>query len=247
MYEEFDRLGIEIKDHFHDRNSSVNKQIKDRPGTTNSNDAWHGAKPIKCGLKNATGSRANCGQTWHPELADKGSKFRNHVYFSMEKCDGNAANLRNLLDGRVLHFQNIHAQCHNKSHCKHPGYSPNFDIVRSPEAVRILTKFIRRLTVYKSAEDYLLARSTYYVESFNNSCLIYLDKRIHYKNTMYELRRDLCVLDWNEHVDRQYTSVYQRIRPDHMGKSGKKKYKKKHETLSFIWNLWLETIGISHL
>ena len=185
MYEEFDRLGIEIKDHAHDRNSSVNKQIKDRPGTTNSNDAWHGAKHIKCGFKkNATGSRANRGQTWHPELADKGSKFRNHVYFSMEKCDGNAANLRNLLDGSVLHFQNIHAQCHIDSPCKHPGYIPNFDIIRSPEAVRILTNFIRSLTVYKSAQDYVLARSTFYVESFNNSCLIYLDKRIHYKNTM---------------------------------------------------------------
>ena len=79
----------------------------------------------------------------------------------------------------------------------------------------------------------MLARSTYYIESFNNTCLIYLDKRIHYKNTMYELRRDLCVLDWNEHVDRQYTSVYRRIRPAHMGRrSGKKNYKKK--TYNFV-------------
>ena len=234
MYEEFDRLGIDVKDHAHDRNTSVNKQVKDRPGTTNSNDAWHGAKPIKFGFKKiASGSRANNGRTWHPELADKGAKFRNHVYFSMEKCNGNAASLRNLLDNSVSHFQNNHIHCHIDSPCKLPGYVADYDIIRSPEAVRILRNFIHSLTVYKSAADFVLARSTYYIESFNNTCLIYLDKRIHYKNTMYELRRDLCVLDWNEHVDRQYTSVYRRIRPAHMGRrSGKKTYKKK--TYNFV-------------
>ena len=245
MYEEFDRLGIEVKDHAHDRNTSVNKQVKDRPGTTNSNDAWHGAKPIKCGFKKiASGSRANSGRTWHPELADKAAKFRNHVYFSMEKCNGSAATLRNFLDNSVLHFQNNHVQCHIDSPCKLPGYVPDYDIIRSPEAVRILTNFIHSLTVYKSAEDFVLARSTYYVESFNNSCLMYLDKRIHYKNTMYELRRDLSVLDWNEHVDRQYTSVYRRIRPDHMGRrSGKKRYKKK--TYNFVRDILIHLESVA--
>ena len=66
---------------------------------------------------------------------------------------------------------------------------------------------------------------------------------------MSGLRRDLCILDWNEHVDRQYTSVYRRIRPDRMGiKSGNKTYKKKPTTWSgtslFIWNLWLVTTGM---
>ena len=81
-----------------------------------------------------------------------------------------------------------------------------------------------------------MARATYYIESYNNSCLIYLDKRIHYQNKMYVLRRDLSVLDWNEHVDRPYTSSYRRVRPDHMGRrSGKKRYKKK--TYEFVKNI----------
>ena len=113
----------------------------------------------------------------------------------MEKCHGNAAGLRNSFDNSVLHFQNNQMQCDNDSPCKLPGYIPDFDIIRSPDAVRILENYIHNLTVYKCAEDYVLARSTFYVESFNHTCLMYLDKRIHYKTTMYELRRDLCVLD----------------------------------------------------
>ena len=94
MYENFDREGIKIIDHAHDRNSSVNKQVKDRQGTTNSNDPWHGTKPIKCAFKKiASGSRANIGRTWHPELSDKGSKFRNQGNRSMEHCNGNAVKL----------------------------------------------------------------------------------------------------------------------------------------------------------
>ena len=51
MYDEFDRVGIKVKDHAQDRNSAVNKQVKERQGTTNSNDPWHGVKPIKCSFK----------------------------------------------------------------------------------------------------------------------------------------------------------------------------------------------------
>ena len=76
MYESFNREGIIMVDHVHDRNSSVNKQIKDRQGTTNSNDLWHGTKPIKAAfMKIASGAHANIGRTWHPELSDKGAKF----------------------------------------------------------------------------------------------------------------------------------------------------------------------------
>ena len=234
MYENFDREGIKIIDHAHDRNSSVNKQVKDRQGTTNSNDPWHGTKPIKSGFKKlACGSRANIGRSWHPELSDKGSKFRNHVYYSIEHCNSNAATLRYMLDSCILHFQNNHQQCSDGSPCKVQGYIPDFEIVRSPEAVRILQDFLHKQTVYKFAEDFVLARATYYIESYNNSVLIYLDKRIHYQNRMYEIRRDLSVMDWNEHVDRPFTSTYRQIRPDHMGRrSGKRRYKKK--TYNFV-------------
>ncbi|KAG0431346.1 hypothetical protein HPB47_021876 [Ixodes persulcatus] len=57
---------------------------------------------------------------------------------------------------------------------------------------------------------------------------MYLDKRIHYKNENYDLRQSLAVLDWNEHVGREHTSVYhieECRHPDRQG--GKKKYAKK--------------------
>ena len=53
-----------------------------------------------------------------------------------------------------------------------------------------------------------MARATYYIESYNNSALIYYDKRIHYQNRMYKIRHDLSVMEWNEHVYRPFTSTY---------------------------------------
>ena len=47
---------------------------------------------------------------------------------------------------------------------------------------------------------------TYYVESFNNVLLQYHDKRINFSREVYQLRTNLAVLDWNEHVNRPTTS-----------------------------------------
>jgi hypothetical protein len=71
----------------------------------------------------------------------------------------------------------------------------------------MLENFIRSLVVYKHAEDYVNGDDSFYVESFNNVCLIYMDKQIHYGNKMYEVRSNLAVIDWNEHIDRSYTSI----------------------------------------
>ena len=209
MHEGFDRDGTKVVDHAHDRNSSVNKQIKDRQGTTSSNDSWHGTKPIKSAFKKiASGSQVNIGRTLRPELSDKRAKFRNNVYYSMEHCNGNATTLRQMLDSCILHFQVNHQHCSDESPCEEQGYVPNLDIVRSPDAIIILQDFLHKQTAYRYAKDFVLARATYYIESYNNICLVYLDKRLQYKNKMYELRRDLSVLDSNIHVDRPYTSTY---------------------------------------
>ena len=94
----------------------------------------------------------------------------------MEHCIGNAATLRQMLDSCILHFQDNHQQCSDDSSCKVQGYVPNFDIVRSPDAVRILQDFLHNQTVYRYAQDFVWTLPTYYIESYNNSCLIYLDK-----------------------------------------------------------------------
>ncbi|XP_078616647.1 uncharacterized protein LOC144884949 [Branchiostoma floridae x Branchiostoma japonicum] len=51
---------------------------------------------------------------------------------------------------------------------------------------------------------------THYVELFNNSLLQYHDKRIVFGNSQYTMRSHLAILDWNEHVDRDYTSIIRR-------------------------------------
>ncbi|XP_078667240.1 uncharacterized protein LOC144909061 [Branchiostoma floridae x Branchiostoma belcheri] len=54
LYQQFDELGVQIADHAHDRNHTINKFIKDRPPyadgtrTSNSNDTWHGEKKQIC-------------------------------------------------------------------------------------------------------------------------------------------------------------------------------------------------------
>ena len=89
---------------------------------------------------------------------------------------------------------------------REPGYIPKYDIVTDPIAIKLLTDFIKRSVTYKKPSDYVYGRDTFLVESFNNVALIYLDKRIHYIDETYTVRRNLAVLDWNEHVSRPYTS-----------------------------------------
>lgn len=230
LYEYFDAKGIQLKDHAHDRNTSVNKIIRERNGTTtNTNDRWHAAKSIKKGMMSiASGPKKTEGKTWHQELSDKCQPVRNHAYFAMATCGGNADNLRETLLNCVNHFSGDHRCCASDSQCKSVGHVPSTLLLKDAVAIDLLTKFIRSTTVYKSAQDFVRSKDTFYVESFNNTVLMYLDKRIHYKNETYDLRQSLAVLDWNEHVGRASTSVYRMEdcrHPDKQG--GKKNYCKK--------------------
>ena len=123
-----------------------------------------------------------------PELSDKTSWVRNHLYYAIDNCSNDPAVLRELIDNCVPHFENNHANCAIDSQCKTPGYVPDFTVLQTPVAVRLLQQFLHSLTLYKNAADYALSKDTCYVESFNNSVLVYLDKIIHYKNMSYQTR-----------------------------------------------------------
>ncbi len=246
MYEEFEKMKVKVSVHVHDRNTSINKTVKTMNGVQNCNERWHASRPVtKCLKKIGAGPKKHMGKTWHPQLADKGSLVRNHMYWAMDKCNADATRLRQLIASCVPHFQNIHTTCHEDSHCREKDYVPNYTIVTDPVAVTMLTKFLKYLTLYKNAEDYVLSLDTYYVESYNNTCLIYLDKRIHYKETMYKLRSQLTVLDWNEHVDRAFTSIYYKLSGAHIRRhQGKKQYKKKsYLFVQELWELLMATLG----
>lgn len=51
LYNFFAKKNIRILDHDHDRNTAVNKIIREKNGPSNSNDRWHAAKSIKKGMQ----------------------------------------------------------------------------------------------------------------------------------------------------------------------------------------------------
>lgn len=113
---------------------------------------------------------------------------------------------RQLIDPCITHFQNDRQLCAMDSGCKNENFVPDFTIVWDPLAVRLLTEFLHSMTLSKYAQDYVYSKDIFCVESFNNTCLIYLQKWIHYKDTTYKKRMNLSILSWNEHVDRPFTS-----------------------------------------
>ena len=245
MYDDFERHGISVNVHSHDRNLSVNKVIRTKNGVKNCNERWHATKPVTMGIKKiASGAQKNKGKTWHPELSDKGSRVRNHMYYAIDNCRGDANILREIIDGCVPHFQNIHVNCPAESPCRDPLYVPDFTPVTDPVAVRLLVDFLNSLTLYKNAADYALCKDTFYVESFNNTCLVYLDKRIHYKTPSYLMRINLAVLSWNEHVDRPFTSRSNAMHVQHNRRAlGKKNYmRKSYHFVSDIWSLFVRVV-----
>jgi hypothetical protein len=228
---------FQVLDHAHDRNLSVNKIIKQN-NTYNSHDRWHVAKAASKAMKAiSAGAKKNLGKTWHPELGDKVTKVRNHLYWAMEHCEGDVVKLRRLLDSVVPHFMNQHDVCDPSSTCRLPDYIPNFDVIIDQRAVKLLQDFMHSTAVFKKPADYVHARDTFLVESFNNVVLIYLDKRIHYKDLVYKMRRNLAVLDWNENVSREYTSVWRGRSSSHQQRaSGKRRYKVKQ--FAFVEKIW---------
>ena len=75
MYNEFDKKGIKVNVHIHDRNMSVNKAIKSKEYVTNCNERWHATKSVTSGVKAiSNGSKKNMGTTWHPQLVTRSQK-----------------------------------------------------------------------------------------------------------------------------------------------------------------------------
>lgn len=247
MYEELDSKNIKVKHHIHERNTTIYKIIRDHEHTSKSYDGWHAEKPITQGIINiGTGRKKHFGVIWHPRLADKDALLKKHVYRAMDHCNNDASQLPKLIDVCIEPCQNKHGGRDAQSKCRTcPKYTPTFTVLTEKVAVDLFTKFIHSLVVYKFAQDYVSGADTYYVESFNNTMLIYLDKRIHYKNTMYELRANLSIMDWNEHVDRPFTSIKKSSRPQHPRRhQGKKAYKRKtYSYVDHIWSVMLEYLS----
>lgn len=246
IYTNFDSQDVPIITHAHDNNASVTKFVREeREPTENAKDTWHVTKTItKEARKVTTGSLANEGKLWHPELSDKAASIRTHIYYSMKNCHGDANKLKASIDNTVEHYKGHHEKCSPESRCHKdaPFYVPSKTRITDPVAENMLTHFLHKLPVYKDAEHYKYCMDTHYVESFNNALLQYHDKRIVFGLNNYNLRLNLAILDWNEHVDRQATSEKQE---EDSSKPRRQAYvkvlsKKTYNFRQSIWKQWME-------
>ncbi|CAH1242421.1 ZNF782 [Branchiostoma lanceolatum] len=252
FYEWADARGLSIHLHGHDRNMSVNSLVKERQYTDNGNDTWHATKNLaKSFAKVAKGTIVNRGRTWHPELSDKGAGVKTHFYWSMKTCNGDPDLLQSRLDNIVRHYQNDHRNCfagngqYRGARCRtDPNYLPQRTTLRDPVAIQLMTQWIRDTQIYKNPLDYVHCVDTHYVESFNNSLLQYHDKRIVFGKDQYSMRSYLAVLDWNEHVDREYTSITRRQSATNpRAVEGHKVLKRKGNNFkATIWDTFMDTI-----
>lgn len=63
---------------------------------------------------------------------------------------------------------------------------------------KLLCNVIVSSNLYKYPEVYVLAKDTYYVESFNNTMNIFQDKMIAFGDHTYKAISHLAVFHWNE-------------------------------------------------
>ena len=245
MYKDFESQNVKVRIHGHDRNSSVNKYLaQEKPNVKNANDTWHATKGITKILKNiTTGAKKNRGITWHEELADKAASIKTACFYAMKSCNGNPDKLRDILDNIPRHYQDDHAKCLPESRCKtDEEYECSKCPIRDPVAIRLLTDAIRKLQIYRTPADYACCVDTHYVESYNNATLVYHDKRISFGEKEYKRRTYLSVLDWNENVDRDYTSVSEwEDAKAPRRKTGRKNLKPK--SFTFVGQIWAEILN----
>ena len=196
--------------HIHDGNTSVTKYVENREeGVKNSYDTWHATKGITKQLKKVTGGpKRDHGKTWHVDLSDKAASIRTHMHWAMKHCDGSSEKLCDMLDNIVPHYKGNHEKCHPTSRCKaDPVYEPTKVTLRDPVAERLLTSAIRSLPIYKNPGNYVFCQNTHYVESYNNATLIYHDKQIVFGTAEYARRSYMSIIEWNENVDRECSSM----------------------------------------
>ena len=201
---------VPVRTHIHDRNLTINKLVKDKADTVNQNDTWHGIKSLKQNVDSvSSGPKYKHNVTWHEQLQDKVEPIGTHANWAIRNCKGDEGTLQASLLNSVDHYMDNHTNCAARSRCKQdPNYEPSRIPITSTKAEQLLRDSITKSTLYKSASDFVLGRSTAHVESFNNTMNMFHDKRIYYGDLEYEMRSMMAVLHWNENVGRPHTSVW---------------------------------------
>lgn len=201
--------GLNIVEVAHDMQQQVSKFVTNEMKLVNSFDTWHGTKNVAKQLKKITqGPKKETNVSWFPELADKRKSIKIHLYWSMLNCNGCPATLRKHIENIPNHYQGDHSNCCPTSMCTMPGYTPSKVPLTKQKAVEELSRNLKATYVYRYAEDFCRCRDTYWVESFNHQLLTYLPKRIHFSTKVFDLRMGIALQDWNENVNRDFTSKH---------------------------------------
>ncbi|XP_078583012.1 uncharacterized protein LOC144865863 [Branchiostoma floridae x Branchiostoma japonicum] len=206
--------GLKVVEGAHDNLRTINKLYREK-GWKNSNDTWHATKKIPREMKKITrGKQKEEGETWFPELQDKCASTKTGFYWSMKHCGGVADNIRASILNMVEHYMGNHGKCHKTSPCQQRTWKPSKVLLKDEKSIEAYRQFLKSTEIYKNAENYVMCRDTFMVESFNNVVLIYAPKRIHFGKVNFDMRTQLAVLDWNTNVLRDtYSCVfYQDIR-----------------------------------
>lgn len=237
-YQHFDDIDVSVGVHIHDRNLAVSKVAREA-GAINQNDLWHAIKKLKMSLeKLGQGPQYLKNKTWFEELKDKPEPVCTHVHWAVRNCGGDSVKLRNSLDNIVEHYKNNHVNCHATSRCRtQKEYIMGRHVLTNPKADKALLSAIHSSVIYKSPGDYVMAKDSHYVESFNNVLNVFQDKRVNFSSEVYQMRGRLATCQWNENVDRPFTSVNRR--PSARAprrRVGKKAYKK--HTYQWRGNIW---------
>ena len=239
IYKHLDEKGVAVGVHCHDRNLSINKYVREETDAINQNDTWHCVKSVKTALKEVASVTASSERkTCSFQLSDKVEPVSTHIHWAIRNCNGDAEKLKSSLLNIVDHYKNIHTSCDPSSRCKKDkNYEQSRIVLTDPVAEKLLVKVILKSNIFRYPQDYILGRDTFYVESFNNVMNIYQDKRIAFGDMQYNARSILAVLQWNENVDRDFTSISNQRNPRApRSQRGKKNYKQK--TFKFRENIW---------
>ncbi len=125
----------------------------------------------------------------------------------MKHCEGDAQKLEDNILTIVDHYKGNHTNCFPMARCRTDvNYIPTKVPITSPAAESALRQYLKGMPAYKKSDVYKYCMDTHYVESFNNALLQYVDKRIVFGKLAYVTRINMAILDWNENVDRGFTS-----------------------------------------
>ena len=90
VYSYLDSQCVSVAVHSHDRNTSINKMVRENQKMTiNQNDTWHSVKSLKKSVAAiGSGTKKMKGKIWHWQLEDKAEPVATHAHWAIRNCSG---------------------------------------------------------------------------------------------------------------------------------------------------------------